>query len=132
MIDLRTDGFECLKTIKSASFFPVRTGWLKNHATSGRMISHDTYMIKFDGEIAPYLQYLEEGTKAHDIYNAFGFALGNNPSGKIVSPYFGIGGRFSGFFHPGSTKHYKFIENKSVDAVLHYFVLKYNGEVKLW
>lgn len=131
MIDLRKDGNECLKTIKSASFFPVRTGWLKNHATSGRMISTDTYLIKFDSKIAPYVQYLEEGTKAHDIYNAFGFALGNNPQGKVVSPYFGIGGRFNGFFHPGSTKHYHFIQDKTIDTILMYFVLKYNGEVKL-
>lgn len=131
MINLRQDGHECLRMIKSASFFPMKTGWLKNHATSGRLVNNTTYLIKFDGTIAPYLQYLEEGTTAHDIYNAFGFALGNNPQGKIVSPYFGIGGRFGGYFHPGSTKHYHFIQNKTIDAILMYFVQKYNGEVRI-
>lgn len=120
MIDLRQDGLECVKMIKDASFFPFRTGFLRNHATSGRMVSNDTFLIKFDGNIAPYVEYLEEGTTAHDIPGAFGKPLP-----------FGIGGRFRDKFHPGSTKHYKFIQNKTINAILMYFVLKYNGEVKL-
>ena len=117
--NLHNDGYECLKMIKGSSFFPVRTGWLKNHATSGRMITNDTFLIKFDGDVAPYVQYLEEGTTAHDIPGAFGRPLP-----------FGIGGRFRGYFHPGSTKHYKFIQNKTIDAILMYFVMKYNGRVE--
>ena len=118
--DLRTDGYNCLKMIKGASFFPVDTGWLKNHATSGKMMTSDTFVIKFDGSVAPYIRYLEEGTTAHDIPGAFGRPLP-----------FGIGGRFNGYFHPGSTKHYHFISQKTIDAILMYFVGKYNGEVKL-
>lgn len=117
--DLRKDGYECLKMIKGASFFPVRTGWLRDHATSGRMISNNVFRIHFNGDIAPYVEYLEEGTTAHDIPGAFGRPIP-----------FGIGGRFRGYFHPGSTKHYKFIQNKSVDAILMYFVRKYKGEVR--
>lgn len=120
-IDLLRDGYECLKMIKGASFFPVRTGFLRDHATSGRMIDPNTYLIKFDSKIAPYVRYLEEGTTAHDIPGAFGRPLP-----------FGFGGRFNGFFHPGSTKHYHFIQDKTVDAILRYFIWKYDGELKSW
>ena len=131
-MNLRQAGNDVLRTIKSASYFPYKTGHLRDDATSGDMVSNDTYLIKFDGNIAPYVQYLEEGTTAHDIFNAFGFALGNNPKHKIVSETFGYGGRFNGFFHPGSTKHYHFIQDKVIDTILMYFVMKYNGEVILW
>ena len=131
-MNLRQAGNDVLRTIKSASYFPYKTGHLRDDATSGDMVSNDTYLIKFDGNIAPYVQYLEEGTTAHDIFNAFGFALGNNPKHKIVSETFGYGGRFNGYFHPGSTKHYHFIQDKVIDTILMYFVMKYNGEVILW
>lgn len=130
-MNLRFDGNDVLRTIKGASFFPMKTGHLKYDATSGDMINSTTYLIKFSGEIAPYVQYLEEGTKAHDIFNAFGFALGNNPKGIIISETFGYGGRFNGFFHSGSTKHYHFIQDKVIDTILMYFVSKYNGETIL-
>lgn len=130
-MNLRQDGNDLLTTIKSSSFFPYNTGHLRDVATSGDLISSNTYLIKFNGDIAPYVQYLEEGTSAHDIFNAFGFAKGNNPKGIIVSDTFGYGGRFNGFFHPGSTKHYHFIQDKVIDTILMYFVNKYNGEVIL-
>lgn len=130
-MNLRQDGDNVLFTIKSATYFPYKTGHLRNNATSGEMITKDTYLIKFDGDIAPYVQYLEEGTTAHDIFNAFGFAKGNNPRKIIISDTFGYGGRFDGFFHPGSTKHYHFIQDKVIDTILMYFVSKYNGEVIL-
>lgn len=130
-MNLKKDGNDILRTIKGASYFPYKTGHLKYNATSGDMIDSSTYLIKFDGKIAPYVQYLEEGTKAHDIFNAFGFALGNNPQHRIISDTFGYGGRFNGYFHPGSTKHYHFIQNKVIDTILMYYVLKYNGEVRL-
>ena len=130
-MNLRLEGNEVLRTIKGASFFPYKTGHLRDDATTGDMINNSTYLIKFSGDIAPYIEYLEEGTTAHDIFNAFGFALGNNPQQKIVSETFGIGGRFDGFFHPGSTKHYHFIQDKVIDTVLRHFVIKYNGEVRL-
>ena len=130
-MDLRYDGNDVLRTIKSATYFPYKTGHLRDDATWGDMINNKTFLIKFDSDIAPYIQYLEEGTTAHDIFNAFGFALGNNPKGIIISETFGYGGRFNGFFHPGSTKHYHFIQDKVIDTILMYFVVKYNGEVRL-
>lgn len=128
-MNLGQDGNNILRTIKGASYFPFNTGHLRNDATSGDLISKDTYLIKFDGSIAPYIQFLEEGTTSHDIFNAFGFALGNRPDGRIISDTFGYGGRFDGFFHPGSTKHYHFIQEKVIDTILMYYKFKYNGEV---
>lgn len=130
-MNLKLDGDNLITTIKGATYFPYKTGHLRDDATSGEMINRNTYLIKFDGGIAPYIQYLEEGTTAHDIPNAFGWG------DKKRNPYthefpFGVGGRFDGYFHPGSTKHYHFIQNKVIDTILMYFVRKYNGEVKLW
>lgn len=131
-MDIRADGYECLKLIKKASFFPMKTGFLMNHATSGRMIDDKTFMIKFDGQIAPYVQYLEEGTEPHDIPFAF-IGKGNwkwwYPYGDGVPFLFGMGGRFDGKFHPGSTKHQGFIKDKSVKTIINYFVRKYKGVV---
>ena len=129
-MDLRYDGNDVLRTIKSASYFPYKSGHLRDDATWGDMIGNHTYQIQFSGKIAPYVQYLEEGTTPHDIPNAFGWG------DKRVNPYthkkpFGVGGRFDGFFHPGSTKHYHFIQDKVIDTILMYFVIKYNGEVRL-
>lgn len=133
-MNLRYDGNDVLRTIKSASFFPYKSGHLRDDATSGDMVTNTTYLIKFNGGSAPggapYLQYLEEGTTAHDIPNAFGWGdKKRNPYTKEFP--FGVGGRFNGFFHPGSTKHYHFIQDKVIDTILMYFVVKYNGEVRL-
>ena len=119
-MDLKYDGYDVLRTIKSASYFPYKTGVLRDD-TWGDMISNSTFKIEFNHKgQSPYVQYLEEGTTAHDIPGAFGKPLP-----------FGIGGRFDGKFHPGSTKHYHFIQDKVIDTILMYFVVKYNGEVRL-
>lgn len=104
--------------IKNASWFPFKSGRLKFHATSGRMVGMDTYRIQFSGTIAPYVEYLEEGTAPHDIPRAFGRALP-----------FGIGGRFDGKFHPGSTKHKGFIKDKAVNTIVNFIVTRYGGTV---
>ena len=131
-MDLRYDGNEILRNIKSAYFFPYKTGHLRDDATSGDMFNSTTYLIKFDGDIAPYIEYLEEGTKPHDIPFAF-IGKGNwkwwYPFGDGVPFLFGMGGRFNGKFHPGSTKHKNFIKDKTIDMILMYFITKYKGEV---
>lgn len=131
-MDLRYDGNEILRNIKSAYFFPYKTGHLRDDATSGDMFNSTTYLIKFDGDIAPYIEYLEEGTKPHDIPFAF-IGKGNwkwwYPYGDGVPFLFGMGGRFNGKFHPGSTKHKNFIKDKTIDMILMYFITKYKGEV---
>ena len=133
-MNLRNDGFEILTKVKQSSFFPMKSGHLKHDATSGDMINSNTYLIKFNGEIAPYVEYLEEGTAAHDIPFAF---IGKGhwkwwyPYKDGVPFLFGMGGRFNGKFHPGSTKHQHFIRDKVVKMVVEYFVDKYNGELKV-
>lgn len=129
-MNLRYDGNDLLRTIKSAPYFPYKTGVLRDD-TWGDMISNSTYKIEFNHKgQSPYVQYLEEGTKPHDIPNAFG--LGDKRRNPYTHEFpFGVGGRFDGFFHPGSTKHYHFIQDKVIDTILMYFVVKYNGEVRL-
>ena len=117
--NLEHEGEELLMQIKNASFFPYKTGNLKFHATSGAMYTDTTYRIHFDSTVAPYIQYLEEGTKPHNIPGAFGRRLP-----------FGIGGRFNGMFHPGSEKHKGFIKNDCVNTIVNYISSKYNGMVE--
>lgn len=118
-MNLERIGEDCTRLIKQAYWFPYKTGNLRDHATKGEMITTDTYEIKFDGTVAPYVVYLEEGTKPHDIPGAFG------------RPFpFGIGGRFDGKFHSGSSKHKGFISEKSVNAIISYICSKYKGELK--
>lgn len=113
-------GDEVLDLIKRASWFPFKSGHLKFDATSGAMYDDKTYRIHFSGTVAPYIQYLEEGTEPHDIPRAFGRPLP-----------FGIGGRFDGKFHPGSKKHVGFIKDKSVNAIVDYISTHYNGMVEV-
>ncbi len=129
-MNLERDGEKIVRNIKTASWFPYKNGKLRDEATSGQLIDPNTYCITFSTEVAPYVEYLEEGTQPHDIFNAFGFALGNNPWKKIVRKDFGIGGNFDGKFHPGSTKHKGFISEKSTKAVCDYFVNHYGGILK--
>lgn len=109
---------EVLYLIKRASWFPYKSGNLKFHATQGVMLTSDTYMIHFDSTIAPYVEYLEEGTGPHNIPRAFGRPLP-----------FGTKGKFNGKFHPGSTKHQNFIKEKCVNEIINFFSSKYNAEV---
>ena len=115
-MNIQTLGEKVLFEIKSAPWFPYKTGNLKFNATSGRMISQDTYLIHFDSTIAPYVAALEEGSSPHDIPGAFGR---DYP--------FGIGGRFDGKFHPGSTKHKGFISEKCINTIIDYITTHYEG-----
>ena len=132
-MNLEEVGNEIVKNLKGESFFPYKTGNLKFNATSGRLINPDTYDICFDETIAPYITYLEEGSSEHDIPFAF-IGKGNwkwwFPYGDGVPFLFGMGGRFNGKFHPGSTKHKGFISDKCVNYCIQYFIKKYRGELK--
>ena len=125
-MNLERIGEDSLDLIKKATWFPFHRGHLKNDATSGEMINSKTYMIKFDGDIAPYVEALEEGSRPHDILGAF---IGKEKAIKM-NPPFGVGGRFDGKFHPGSMKHIGFIKDKSVRAIIRNICDKYNGELK--
>ena len=117
---LEQEGNRVTALIKNSAFFPYKTGKLKYEATSGQLYMDNVYRIHFSSTIAPYVEYLEEGTSPHDIPGAFGRKLP-----------FGIGGRFDGKFHPGSTKHKGFISVKSVNAIVEYIALKYSGVVTI-
>ena len=131
--DLKRLGDEITIDIKSASWFPEHSGVLKDHATSGELVENDTYLIKFDDSVAPYIPYLEEGTKEHDIPFAF-VGKGNwvwwYPYDDGVPFLMGTGGRFNGKFHPGSEKHKDFIKVKAVELVVNHIASKYQGEIE--
>lgn len=132
MINTNILGKECERLIKSQSWFPYKKGNLRDNATIGFMYAPKTFCIHFTSQIADYIEYLEEGTTAHDIPHAFGFGS-IYPDKK--NPYthqipFGVGGRFNGKFHPGSMKHKGFISEKSVMAICNYIAQKYNGRVE--
>ena len=122
MLDFNLEqvGIEVTNLIKRQSWFPYKTGNLKFNATQGAMYDAQTFRIHFDSSVAPYVEYLEEGTGPHDIPGAFGRPLP-----------FGIGGRFDGKFHPGSHKHEGFIKNKCVGAIIEYITQKYEGQVEI-
>lgn len=116
--NLEQVGIQVTSLIKRASWFPYKSGNLKFNATQGAMYDDVTFRIHFDSTVAPYVEYLQEGTSPHDIPGAFG---------KPVP--FGIGGRFQGKFHPGSQKHKGFISEKCVNAIVDYIATKYEGQV---
>lgn len=119
--DLQVEGIQILTMIKMSSFFPYKTGNLKFHATIGSMwISTTCYRIHFDSTVAPYVEYLEEGTGPHNIPGAFG----------RPAP-FGTSGRFNGMFHPGSNKHKDFIKRDCVNAIVNYIAQKWDGMVTI-
>lgn len=117
--NLEQVGKDVTSLIKSASWFPYKTGKLKYEATKGEILNATTFRISFNSSVAPYIDFLENGTRPHDIPNAFGKSLP-----------FGIGGRFDGRFHPGSTKHKGFIADKSVNAIINYIVNLFGGTVE--
>jgi len=94
------------REITGAAWFPLKTGNLRDNAVSVRRVSSGTEIL-FSSVKAPHIDYLEYGTGPHDIPGAFGRPLP-----------FGFGGRFAGFFHPGSRIHVWFISRKAVDLSL--------------
>lgn len=125
-MNLEQIGEESVNLIKKAAWFPYHRGNLRDDATKGRMYDSTTYRIKFNSEIAPYIEALEEGSRPHDILGAF---IGKEKAMKMTPP-FGVGGNFDGKFHPGSTKHVGFIKDKSVRAIIRNICNKYNGELR--
>lgn len=119
-INIEEIGIQVTNLIKIQPWFPYKSGKLKFEATKGRLVEPDTFQILFDSSVAEYIPYLEEGTDPHDIPRAFGRPLP-----------FGIGGRFSGKFHPGSKKHVGFIKDKSVNTIVNYIASVYGGRIEV-
>lgn len=77
---------------------PVRTGCLRASIVKRVEVSDAGPMIRVVSDTAPcspsrksYSLYVHDGARPHNIPNAFGYG-----------PDFGVGGRFSGMFHPGN------------------------------
>lgn len=96
-----------LSKIRSNPKFPFDTGHLKWDATY-MMPTNKGFEIIFDGQIAPYIDFLEYGTGPHKILNGFGRGIT--------------------IFHPGSTKHVGFISNRAVDDACEFLCGKLNGK----
>lgn len=94
-----------LYEVKYSRWFPLDTGNLRENAT---YLSPDGFSIVFDEQKAPYIPFLEYGTSPHYIPNAFG-------RGIIV-------------YHPGSTKHKGFIQNKSSETAARFIAKELNGK----
>ena len=116
--------------IKYDPVLPVDTGWLKRHIMTSTKELQDKKEIKIflSGKKVPYAVYLQEGTAPHDIPHAFGYGSIypdriNKYTGQIP---FGVGGRFDGFFHPGSMKHKDFIERVLVKNCIDYYKRSYD------
>ena len=110
-----------LLMIKESSFFPYKSGNLKFHATIGSMYTPTCYRIHFDSLIAPYVEYLEEGTGPHDIFPTLKKSLKFEIDGKTVFA--------KKVHHPGSTKHKDFIKRDCVNAIVDYIAQRWNGVV---
>lgn len=102
-------GAGALNAVRSDPGFPYRTGYLKWNATY-KVNIESGFKIVFDGSLAGYIDYLEYGTKAHQIPNAFG-------RGITV-------------MHPGSKKHVGFIAQQAVQKVGTYVAGRIGGTFK--
>lgn len=89
---------------------PEDTGLMKAYIVSRVQRAPQGINILLNNDI---VSYNDLGTRPHDIPNAFGY--GHD---------FGIGGRFDGFFHPGSTKNVGFVDRVIVSKILSYYVRK--------
>lgn len=126
--DLKRDCDEIVAQVKSASWFPFKTGNLKNNATSGTSIDDKTYLIKFDGQIAPYIKQLEEGRTRKKYISTQ--SISRTVRGIGVPFHYDASGvqSSSAAFKVG--KHIGFISDKTISLILDYFVIKYKGEIK--
>lgn len=127
--------------IKNDKLLPYHKGKLQRSITTEVKSYYKTKEIKvyLSGEKVKYAGFLENGTRPHDIPHAFGYGTVKPPK---KNPYtheepFGVGGRFYGFFHPGSIKHKGFVEYVMLNNCLNYLtnaydVIKIVSGSKLW
>lgn len=128
-MDITKDAKIIHNAIKNDPRLPHRKGKLEKSIFTKVKSYYKTQEIKISiGNKVPYAQYLEEGTTAHDIPHAFGYGsiYKERPNPYTHVPPYGVGGRFSGKWHPGSTKHKGFIETVVIYNCLSYYVHNYD------
>lgn len=64
-------GLGALAKVKENPTYPYKTGNLKFNATTVSFLGENTFKIVFDETIAPYIKYLEEGTKNSSKHQGF-------------------------------------------------------------
>lgn len=64
-------GLGALARVKENPTFPYATGNLKFNATTVSFLGESQFSIVFDETIAPYVKYLEEGTKKSSKHIGF-------------------------------------------------------------
>jgi hypothetical protein len=64
-------GLGALEAIKINPLFPYKTGNLKFNATYVSFLGESQFTIVFDETIAPYIKYLEDGTKRSSKHQGF-------------------------------------------------------------
>jgi len=112
---------EVRKQIKKPAFkggcMPFLTGNLRSH-TTGRASANKSFAISISG--VEYAEYLEGGTRPHNIPNAFGRGFN-----------YGLAGRFNGKFHPGSAKWKGFISDpKRANSFLNTIITAFTQDDK--
>ncbi len=124
------DAIKINSAIKSDRRLPYDTGNLRNHIITQVKGSFKTQeiVINIASNKVPYVKYLEEGTAPHNIPHAFGYGsiYEDKPNPYTKQTPYGVGGRFNGKFHPGSTKHKGFIETILIYNCLNYYVHNYD------
>ena len=123
--------------IKNDRLLPYNKGRLKRYIKTDVLDYYKSKEIKIsiNGDRVPYAVYLEEGTQPHDIPHAFGYGTLKPPK---KNPYtkefpFGVGGRFNGKFHPGSTEHVGFVEKVMLENCFRYIKTAYDViDIQRW
>jgi hypothetical protein len=101
-------GLGALAEIKNNPTFPVKTGNLKNTATWISFVGETTFIIHFDETLAPYIKYLENGTKEGEY---------KDKKGKTR-------------YYKGSKKHVGFISERATNDILTYLAKQFNIQGK--
>jgi len=122
--NLKNDGDELVENIRQQTWFPYKTGNLRDNALKGEeILSGETYLIKFDTQVAKYIPYLEEGKNKTIIRNNY-----RPIAGFATSFHTNYTSGFSSVTKVG--KHMGFISDKTINYILDYFKYKYKGEIQ--
>lgn len=127
---MSVDAMIMYHTIKNDKLLPFKKGNLKNSITGEIHYNKQEIVFSIPGSKVKYAQFLQEGTRPHDIPHAFGYGsiYPGRPNPYTGEKPYGKGGRFEGKWHPGSKKHVGFVDYVLVNDCVNYFVENYDVE----